>query len=130
MAEPKTRKTVFSGIQPTGGLHIGNLIGAISLWVREQDRHDSIFCIVDLHALTIPEAIEAERLRANCLDIAALYLACGVDPEKSLVFVQSQVREHAELAWLLAAFLRRSGEAAAERAEATMKGVREAVGTW
>jgi tryptophanyl-tRNA synthetase len=101
LAEPKTKKTVFSGIQPTGGLHLGNYIGAVSLWVREQDKHDNIFCIVDLHALTIPEAIEARRLRDNCLDVAALYLACGIDPEKSLVFIQSQVRQHAELAWIL-----------------------------
>ncbi|HEX6374412.1 MAG TPA: tryptophan--tRNA ligase [Allosphingosinicella sp.] len=101
MAEPSRKKTVFSGIQPTGDLHIGNYIGAIAQWVREQDRHDNIFCIVDLHALTVPEAIEAERLRANCLDVAALYLACGIDPEKSLVFIQSQVRQHSELAWIL-----------------------------
>ncbi|HEY0112175.1 MAG TPA: tryptophan--tRNA ligase [Allosphingosinicella sp.] len=99
MAEAK--KTVFSGVQPTGDLHIGNYIGAMSLWVREQDRHDNIFCIVDLHALTIPEAIEGPRLRANSLDVAALYLACGIDPEKSLVFIQSQVRQHSELAWIL-----------------------------
>ena len=102
MAEAKSRKTVFSGIQPTGGgLHIGNYIGAVSLWVREQDAHDNIFCIVDLHALTVPEAIQAERLRSNCLDVAALYLACGIDPARSLVFIQSQVRQHAELAWML-----------------------------
>ena len=101
MADPSRNKTVFSGIQPTGDLHIGNYIGAIALWVAEQDRHDNIFCIVDLHALTIPEAIEAGRLRSNCLDVAALYLACGIDPEKSLVFIQSQVRQHAELAWIL-----------------------------
>jgi tryptophanyl-tRNA synthetase len=101
LAETKTRKTVFSGIQPTGGLHLGNYIGAVSLWVREQDKHDNIFCIVDLHALTIPEAIDAAQLRSNCLDMAALYLACGIDPDKSLVFIQSQVRQHAELAWML-----------------------------
>lgn len=101
MTGTKTKKTVFSGVQPTGGLHIGNYIGAVSLWVREQDKHDNIFCIVDLHALTIPEAIEATRLRANCLDVAALYLACGIDPDKSLVFIQSHVRQHAELAWIL-----------------------------
>jgi tryptophanyl-tRNA synthetase len=101
LADAKPKKTVFSGIQPTGDLHIGNLIGAISLWVKEQDRHDNIFCIVDLHALTIPEEIEAARLRSNSLDVAALYLACGIDPEKSLVFVQSQVRQHSELAWIL-----------------------------
>ncbi len=102
MAEAKAKKTVFSGIQPTGGgLHIGNYIGAVSLWVREQDRHDNIFCIVDLHALTMPEAIQAERLRSNSLDVAALYLACGIDPEESLVFIQSHVRQHSELAWIL-----------------------------
>jgi tryptophanyl-tRNA synthetase len=101
LAETSRKKIVFSGVQPTGDLHIGNLIGAISLWVREQDRNDNIFCIVDLHALTVPEAIAADRLRANCLDVAALYLACGIDPEKSLVFIQSQVRQHSELAWIL-----------------------------
>ncbi|MDB5692930.1 MAG: tryptophanyl-tRNA synthetase [Alphaproteobacteria bacterium] len=101
MADSKPKKTVFSGIQPTGDLHIGNLIGAISLWVKEQDKHDNIFCIVDLHALTYPEEIQAERLKSNSLDVAALYLACGIDPEKSLVFIQSQVRQHSELAWML-----------------------------
>ena len=101
MAEMSRKKTVFSGVQPTGDLHIGNLIGALSLWVREQERHDNIFCVVDLHALTIPEAIEAERLRSNSLDVAALYVACGIDPDKSIVFLQSQVRQHAELAWIL-----------------------------
>lgn len=101
MADAKPKKTVFSGVQPTGDLHIGNLIGAISLWVREQDKHDNIFCVVDLHALTIPEAIDAERLRVTSLDVAALYVACGIDPDKSIIFLQSQVRQHSELAWLL-----------------------------
>ncbi|MEA3003708.1 MAG: tryptophanyl-tRNA synthetase [Sphingomonadales bacterium] len=101
MANSKPKKTVFSGIQPTGDLHIGNLIGAISLWVKEQDKHDNIFCIVDLHALTIPEEIQAARLKSSSLDVAALYLAAGIDPEKSLVFIQSQVRQHPELAWML-----------------------------
>jgi tryptophanyl-tRNA synthetase len=101
LANSKPKKTVFSGIQPTGDLHIGNLIGAISLWVKEQDKHDNIFCIVDLHALTIPEEIQAARLKSSSLDVAALYLAAGIDPEKSLVFIQSQVRQHPELAWML-----------------------------
>jgi tryptophanyl-tRNA synthetase len=97
-----TAKTiVFSGVQPTGDLHIGNLIGAISLWVRNQARHDNVFCIVDLHALTIPEAIVASELRAKILDVAALYIACGIDPARSLIFVQSHVKQHAELAWIL-----------------------------
>jgi len=101
LAEAKAKKTVFSGVQPTGGLHIGNLIGALSLWVREQEKHDNIFCVVDLHALTIPEAIEAKALHAHSLDMAALYVACGIDPDKSIIFLQSQVRQHAELAWIL-----------------------------
>lgn len=99
MTQPQ--KTIFSGVQPTGNLTIGNYIGALSLWVAEQDRHDNIFCIVDLHALTIPEAITADGLREKTLDVAALYMACGIDPEKSLIFVQSQVRQHSELAWVL-----------------------------
>jgi tryptophanyl-tRNA synthetase len=95
------KKIVFSGVQPTGDLHIGNLIGAISLWVRHQADYDNIFCIVDLHALTIPEAIDPVVLRTKCLDVAALYIACGIDPEQSIIFVQSQVKQHAELAWIL-----------------------------
>lgn len=95
------QKTVFSGVQPTGNLTIGNYIGALSLWVAEQDKHDNIFCIVDLHALTIPEAITAAGLREKTLDVAALYMACGIDPDRSLIFVQSQVRQHSELAWIL-----------------------------
>lgn len=92
---------VLSGVQPTGQLHIGNYIGAISHWVREQDDFENFFCIVDLHALTVPEAINPDALRACVLDVAALYLACGIDPEKAAVFVQSDVRQHAELAWIL-----------------------------
>jgi tryptophanyl-tRNA synthetase len=97
----KPQKIVFSGVQPTGNLTIGNYIGALSLWVAEQDAHDNIFCIVDLHALTIPEAITADGLREKTLDVAALYMACGIDPDRSLIFVQSQVRQHSELAWVL-----------------------------
>jgi tryptophanyl-tRNA synthetase len=95
------RKIVFSGVQPTGDLHLGNLIGAISLWVRNQALYDNIFCIVDWHALTIPEAIDPKLLRNKCREVASLYVACGIDPEKSLIFIQSQVKEHAELAWIL-----------------------------
>src|SRR5262245_38785060 len=95
------RKIVFSGVQPTGDLHIGNLIGAIALWVRNQAQYDNIFCIVDLHALTIPEAIDPAVLRTKCLDVAALYIACGIDPAQSLIFIQSHVRQHSELAWIL-----------------------------
>lgn len=95
------QKTIFSGVQPTGNLTIGNYIGALSLWVAEQDAHDNIFCIVDLHAITIPEAIRADDLRAKSLDVAALYIASGIDPTRSTIFIQSQVKQHAELAWIL-----------------------------
>ena len=95
------RKRVFSGLQPTGQIHIGNYVGAISLWVENQDLYDNIFCIVDLHSLTIPENITPDYLRKKVREVAALYLACGIDPEKSTIFVQSQVHEHAELTWLL-----------------------------
>ncbi len=97
----KNKKRVFSGVQPTGQLHIGNYVGALSLWVENQKKYDNIFCIVDLHALTIPESIEAEYLRKKVKEVAALYLACGIDPEESTIFVQSHVPQHSELTWLL-----------------------------
>jgi tryptophanyl-tRNA synthetase len=92
---------VFSGVQPTGKMHIGNYLGAISLWVRNQHRYRNFFCIVDLHALTIPENIDPRALRQNSFDVAALYIACGIDPKQSVIFIQSQVKQHTELAWLL-----------------------------
>jgi tryptophanyl-tRNA synthetase len=95
------RQRVFSGLQPTGGLHIGNYIGAISLWVKNQAQNKNLFCIVDLHALTIPEQIDPKTLQQSCRDVAALYIACGIDPELSLIFVQSHVKQHVELAWIL-----------------------------
>lgn len=95
------KKRVFSGVQPTGKLHIGNYVGAISQWAENQDDYDNIFCVVDLHAITIPEAIEPKAFRAKCLEVAALYIACGIDPAKSTIFMQSHVAEHSELAWLL-----------------------------
>lgn len=94
----KTR--VFSGVQPSGELHIGNYVGALRQWVENQDKSDNIFCVVDLHALTIPEQIKAEELRENSRKVAALYIACGIDPEQNIIFIQSHVREHAELAWV------------------------------
>ncbi len=94
-------KRVFSGIQPDGPLHIGNYLGALSRWVRDQDAYDNIFCIVDLHAVTIPESVEPRALRDRIRELAALYLACGIDPARSAIFVQSHVPAHAELAWLL-----------------------------
>jgi tryptophanyl-tRNA synthetase len=95
------RQRVFSGIQPTGKLHIGNYVGALSLWAENQERYDNIFCIVDLHTLTIPEAVDPQRLHAKSRELAALYIACGIDPKRSIIFVQSTVSAHAELAWIL-----------------------------
>ena len=95
------KQRVFSGVQPTGKLHLGNYVGAIKQWADHQDAYDNIFCVVDLHAVTIPEAIDPKQFRAKILEVAALYLACGIDPAKSTVFLQSHVPEHSELAWLL-----------------------------
>jgi tryptophanyl-tRNA synthetase len=92
-------KTVFSGIQPSGNLHIGNYIGAIRQWVAMQNSTESIFCIVDLHAITVPQ--NPQELKEKVLEVAALYLACGINPEKSHIFVQSENQNHTELAWVL-----------------------------
>jgi tryptophanyl-tRNA synthetase len=91
---------VFSGIQPSGDLHLGNYLGALRRFVVDQDEHESFFCIVDLHALTLPK--DPAELRARTLSTGALYLAAGLDPARSTLFVQSHVHEHAELAWLMA----------------------------
>ena len=93
------RKTVFSGVQPSGALTIGNYIGAIKRWVPLQEEYNCYYSIVDQHAITVPQ--EAKDLRKNTLDLIALYIACGIDPEKSTLFIQSHVPEHAELAWVL-----------------------------
>ncbi len=93
------KKIVFSGIQPSGNLHIGNYLGAIRRWVDNQDTYDSIFCIVDLHAITVPQ--DAEKLRTQTRKLAGLLLACGIDPDRSVLFIQSHVTAHAELAWIL-----------------------------
>ena len=93
---------VLSGIQPTGDIHIGNYIGAIRHWVRDQTEHDSFFPIVDLHAITVPQ--ESEALRAKTLDVVAILIAAGIDPHQATLFVQSQIHEHAELAWVLGCF--------------------------
>ena len=96
------RPIVFSGAQPTGQLTLGNYLGALRTWVAIQESHDCLFCIVDLHALTVRQ--DPDTLREAILQLAALYLACGIDPEKSTIFVQSHVPAHSELAWLLATF--------------------------
>jgi tryptophanyl-tRNA synthetase len=93
------KKRVFSGIQPSGALHLGNYIGAIRNWVQEQHQYENIFCIVDQHAITVP--YEPKTLRANVRELVGLYLACGLDPQHCTIFVQSHIREHTELAWLL-----------------------------
>ncbi|MEW5872123.1 MAG: tryptophan--tRNA ligase [Chloroflexota bacterium] len=93
------RARVFSGIQPSGTLHIGNYLGAIRQWLADQERKENYFCIVDLHAITVPQ--DADALRRATREVAALYLATGIDPYKSTVFIQSHVRAHAECAWVL-----------------------------
>jgi tryptophanyl-tRNA synthetase len=90
---------VLSGIQPTGQLHIGNYLGAIRQFVQLQERAECLFCVVDLHAMTVPW--DPAALARDTRTVAALYLACGIDPERSVVFVQSHVPQHAELAWIL-----------------------------
>ena len=95
------RPRVFSGMQPTSDLHLGNYLGALRQWVAGQHERDNVFCVVDLHALTIPEAIDPVQLRDRSRSVAAMYLASGLDPEASTVFVQSHVPEHTECAWLL-----------------------------
>ena len=92
-------KRVFSGVQPTGNIHLGNYLGALKQFVELQDDHECIYCIVDMHAITVPQ--DPKELRESILDVAALYLAVGIDPEKSIVFVQSDVSGHAELNWVL-----------------------------
>lgn len=90
---------VFSGIQPTGEVHLGNYLGAIVNWVRDLDVDDSTFCVVDLHAITIPQ--DPGILRSKSRNLTALLIACGIDPERCTLFVQSHVPEHAQLAWIM-----------------------------
>ena len=98
-----SRRVVFSGVQPTSdSLHLGNALGAVEQWVGLQDEHDAFFCVVDLHAITVPQ--DPAVLRQRTLITAAQYLALGIDPARSTIFVQSQVPAHAELAWVLGCF--------------------------
>ena len=94
-----SKPIVFSGAQPSGELSIGNYLGALRNWVTLQDDYDCIYCIVNQHAITVRQ--DPEKLKKATLDTMALYLACGIDPNKSTIFVQSQVPTHAELAWVL-----------------------------
>ena len=98
-SKPPRKKTILSGVQPTGSLHLGNYLGALKQWVALQDSYSCNFCIVDLHAITAGP--QQTTLRATTLSAAALYLAVGIDPEKSTVFVQSHVPSHSEVSWLL-----------------------------
>ena len=98
-SEPPRLKRVLSGVQPTGALHLGNYLGAIRQWVKNQDAYDNYFCVVDLHAITVPH--DPKKLRAETVQSAAMYVASGIDPSRSKIFVQSHVRAHAELCWLL-----------------------------
>src|SRR4030066_1233792 len=100
------KNRIFSGIQPSGTLHIGNYLGAIKNWVALQDKYESIFCVVDLHAITTPQ--KPEELRKKTLEVAKIYLAAGIDTQKSMIFVQSHIPEHTELAWILNTITRMS----------------------
>jgi len=93
------KERLFSGIQPTGGLHIGNYFGAIKSWVKLQEKYECIFGIVDYHAITVN--YNPEEMRRRILDCAISYLACGIEPEKSILMLQSLAPEHTELAWIL-----------------------------
>ena len=92
------KKRVFSGIKPSGDLHLGNYLGAIRNWVLEQEQNENIFCVVDLHAVTVPQ--EPQELHKRTRDIAKLYIASGLDTRTTTIFVQSHVKEHAELGWI------------------------------
>jgi len=92
-------KRIFSGAQPTGNLHIGNYLGALRNWVALQHEYESFLCVVDLHAITVPQ--DPKELAAKSHEVARFYLAAGIDPKVSTIFIQSDVKEHAELAWVL-----------------------------
>jgi tryptophanyl-tRNA synthetase len=94
-----SKKVVFSGLQPTGNLTLGNYLGAITNWVKMQDEYSCLFCLVDLHAITVP--VDPKLLQENIITNLAAYLACGLDVEKSIIFNQSKVKEHSELGWIL-----------------------------
>lgn len=93
------RKRVFSGIQPTGNIHLGNYLGAVRQWVDSQDEYENIFCVVNSHAITTRQ--DPEKLREKSYELATILIACGIDINKSSLFIQSQIDEHAALAWIL-----------------------------
>lgn len=95
----QNKPIIFSGVQPSGNLHLGNYLGAIFRWIDLQDKYKCIFCVVDYHAITVKQ--NPLELKKNIIETAKIYLASGIDPKKSIIFQQSQVSEHAELAWIL-----------------------------
>src|ERR687890_655252 len=95
----QNKQRVFSGIQPSGTSHLGTYLGALKNWVVVQEQYDSYFCIVDLHAITVPQ--DPKVLRSNVREMAAIFIAVGLNPERSVIFRQSRVSGHAELAWIL-----------------------------
>ncbi len=99
MEKAEQKKRIFSGVQPSGNLTIGNYLGAIKNWIPMQDEFECLYCVVDLHTLTVRQ-VPAE-LRQRSLNLLALYMACGLDPQKSILYLQSHVSAHAELAWIL-----------------------------
>ncbi|HNX14152.1 MAG TPA: tryptophan--tRNA ligase [Oscillospiraceae bacterium] len=100
--ENEARKRIFSGIKPTGELHLGSYLGAIKNWASLQDEYDCVYCIVDMHAVTVRQ--DPATLRKRSLSLLAQYIACGLDPNKNIMFIQSHVPAHAELAWVLNCF--------------------------
>lgn len=94
-----SKKVVFSGVQPSGNLHIGNYLGAVAQWVKMQEEYSCIFCVVDYHAITVPQ--DPKKFKDKIIEIAKIYLAAGIDPKKSIIFQQSDIKEHAELSWVL-----------------------------
>ena len=99
MTEQATRRRVFSGVQPSGDPQLGNYIGAFKRWAENQDEKENFFCVVDLHAITVD--FDPEGLRRQTRELAAILFACGIDPDKSTLFVQSHVTTHAEGCWIL-----------------------------
>ncbi len=94
-----TKQKIFSGVQPSGNLHLGNYLGAIGQWVEMQEKYDCIFCVVDYHAITVKQ--EPEELRKKIIEIAKIYIALGINSETSVIYQQSDIKEHTELAWVL-----------------------------
>ena len=121
------QKILLSGVKPTGRPHVGNYLGAIKNWVKLQDEYESIFCVVDMHAITVPQ--DPEKLKNKTVEVARAYLASGINPKKSSIFIQSQVSEHAELTWILNTVARMSElDKMTQFKDKSQKGGRESAG--